>query len=573
MDNISELEQFYDTIEKTKNYIIDLPETEYNKTLKKIKDNAKSSDISKKAQTELKCFKCIIKDGKAQPKYRINEFDEEDYNYIKKRIDNTTNSILKFRYATIIWTGKRDYEYGKLAIDESLEIINKLKSEMNDSALRSLTKYIINTYVISKKINYRNPEIKSIILNLIKDPKLNKTEYLKYDLVEFTIEQRKNFKEDFKDIDSSIWTFAEYLKNKDQKFLLRLIELRENINGDKNKWIKLKIETCEKLAEKENNFLRLYYLSIALSENKKLKNKAKEKELSEKYDKAKETIEFPEVSFEIPVPPEIFSIPMKKAKEVSEKDSESILNHLINDKDFLVGNYENLTTNLESFPLLSEATILLFDERKHKRKEYRTEKGTSELLLDKDYNLYIHCVTIPYLNHLIYYSFINKKISPDIIMQFIKEKTWLCKKSKQNKDTRFNHISYLLLIIKQYFQEYPFYLNHPDYSPQFVLTMDSLILKIEGVIRDLCKLEESTLNVKNDSTNEEKSLNKLLEGENLEKRMGKDDLFFLKFVLIDQGGLNLRNKIAHSLMNPSEYNIDNMNILLLALFRLLKIES
>ena len=81
----------------------------------------------------------------------------------------------------------------------------------------------------------------------------------------------------------------------------------------------------------------------------------------------------------------------------------------------------------------------------------------------------------------------------------------------------------------------------------------------------------STTRINTDNTSEEKSLNQLLEEEKLKEMIGENDLFFLKFVLIDQG-FNLRNKIAHSLMHPSEYNKTNANLLILALFRLLKYE-
>ncbi|MEA2014831.1 MAG: DUF4209 domain-containing protein, partial [Thermodesulfobacteriota bacterium] len=48
----------------------------------------------------------------------------------------------------------------------------------------------------------------------------------------------------------------------------------------------------------------------------------------------------------------------------------------------------------------------------------------------------------------------------------------------------------------------------------------------------------------------------------------KDDLLFFKFVLIEKAGLNLRHKIAHCLIDYSEYNISYMHLLILVLFRL-----
>jgi hypothetical protein len=45
-------------------------------------------------------------------------------------------------------------------------------------------------------------------------------------------------------------------------------------------------------------------------------------------------------------------------------------------------------------------------------------------------------------------------------------------------------------------------------------------------------------------------------------------LLFFKFVLVEKAGLNLRHKIAHCLIDYSEYNVTYMHLLLLVLFRL-----
>ena len=49
-----------------------------------------------------------------------------------------------------------------------------------------------------------------------------------------------------------------------------------------------------------------------------------------------------------------------------------------------------------------------------------------------------------------------------------------------------------------------------------------------------------------------------------------DELFFFKFILVDQAGFNLRHKVAHSLIFLQEYNLSMMNLLLIILLRIAK---
>jgi len=44
--------------------------------------------------------------------------------------------------------------------------------------------------------------------------------------------------------------------------------------------------------------------------------------------------------------------------------------------------------------------------------------------------------------------------------------------------------------------------------------------------------------------------------------------YFLKFLLVEKAGYNLRHKVAHSLMLFQEYNINYMHLLILAILKL-----
>ena len=50
----------------------------------------------------------------------------------------------------------------------------------------------------------------------------------------------------------------------------------------------------------------------------------------------------------------------------------------------------------------------------------------------------------------------------------------------------------------------------------------------------------------------------------------EDELKFLRFLLIEQTGYNLRHRIAHSFMISQQYAIDYMNYLIIAMLRICK---
>jgi hypothetical protein len=71
---------------------------------------------------------------------------------------------------------------------------------------------------------------------------------------------------------------------------------------------------------------------------------------------------------------------------------------------------------------------------------------------------------------------------------------------------------------------------------------------------------------------QEKDLTALLHDEKLGALMGEDDLFFLKFVLVEKAGYNLRHRTAHSLLLFEEYNWYYMNLLIMILLKISKFD-
>lgn len=173
----------------------------------------------------------------------------------------------------------------------------------------------------------------------------------------------------------------------------------------------------------------------------------------------------------------------------------------------------------------------------------------------------------------------ERKITFSILLEFLKKYSWYGKtieKKIQNQNVKHNWLSLIAPSLLEYFNQMGYFLSSGKY-PNLILCIDSLVLKIEGLIRDLCTYSGittfyQTTDKQGREIYLEKDLNALLHDEKMIKLIGEDDLLLFKFVLVEKAGYNLRHKVAHSLMYSGEYQINYANLLFLMLLRLGKFD-
>ncbi|GAB3639334.1 hypothetical protein GCM10027422_49250 [Hymenobacter arcticus] len=110
-------------------------------------------------------------------------------------------------------------------------------------------------------------------------------------------------------------------------------------------------------------------------------------------------------------------------------------------------------------------------------------------------------------------------------------------------------------------------------EPDFVAATDSLTLKIEYILRYICdKITIVTFrpNPKKAGVVMEKLLDELLR--DLEEHLDPDDLFFIKYYLHEKAGENLRNRVAHGLLDDGEYGVENVFLVLTMILKLANYE-
>ena len=110
-------------------------------------------------------------------------------------------------------------------------------------------------------------------------------------------------------------------------------------------------------------------------------------------------------------------------------------------------------------------------------------------------------------------------------------------------------------------------------EPDYTLSIDSLVLKIEGMYRDMYRLSGiptfQTRIINNVPIMNVKTLGVLLRDNQL-GLFEESEIMLFKYVLVERIGYNLRNKVAHSLMIQQDYSFTNINLIIFIILKIAK---
>ena len=105
-------------------------------------------------------------------------------------------------------------------------------------------------------------------------------------------------------------------------------------------------------------------------------------------------------------------------------------------------------------------------------------------------------------------------------------------------------------------------------SGDYVSAMHVLIPQLEDVLRrTLRKLEGSTTTIQGDVTRET-ALGQVLCATEMKELLGEDTIFYLRYLLVEQLGMNIRNKVAHGLIRKSDCDRLTLALVVMSLLRL-----
>lgn len=563
---------------------------------------------AEKAQREMDVFNFRLEDDEIKPMFTatndkgeavvypsIDGFKENAYAYLIERLNNVSNPVLKARYSHILWHGTTKHiKYAKIAIDSYLELIKIYKAKdiekPEDHYGLFVLEIVKNAYFLAKKVKYKIDVVKSELKRLVLEFNFDSQSSfaLRHNIIDFMLKEKREFcLEDYKGFEDICKRISDNLVGIPNLHaaieILLLGERIDNKTGVKtNEWRALvagHYETLMNQAMKSTNLVAQYFCQNAIDSYKKIKNKEKIKELEKKYIEIKESMKFGEFKTEIDIREHV-KLCRNVAQRLAEKSPEEIITNLTLGKQILP-KYKDMEKTAEQhskkFVLQSIMPTEIIDLNGHPVQIFSGEEEIRYYRILWQYDFELRFNKIILIREIFLAAIKRNKLKIESVMDFLRKYSWfgktISKTVGNGKQIQYNWLNLLAPSLSEYFYQINYHFANPSYLPNFILSIDSLTLKLEGLIRDICQFcgivtFYFTKDAKNRKIAREKDIHALLYEKEIKNLFDEDDLIFFKFLLVEQAGYNLRHKVAHALMFFQEYDIDRMHLLILALLKL-----
>jgi len=540
------------------------------------------------------------KDGKPWKYPDISTFTKNGFKEIEKALRITKSIVLKARYADFLWLTKRDYKKARIAVDSYLTLIKKYekkdkKNPNNHYGLDVLISFK-RAFQISTSIKFKQSDIRKELERLIFNfnPSSTSKSKLTIDLIEIVIDNKKDFsdknfwkkiiticKERYKSLQNSgNFYFARDYLDKGKKIEITILNKRTT------KWDKLIAKSYLREADKhraQKSFAELHFLVKAIEEYQKFKDHKKVEQLKKRYKKASKDVQFNEIRTELDLS-KIVNNAKKQANKLSKVPAEEIFKYLIVSPN-LFPRFDdvekNVNKNAKKFVFQSLAGRSIFDQNMNLIRKYSSDEERHFAAVLQQFN--ISLVVYRVYSEIIMEKLIEQNILTwTNIKSFLKKYSWYKKiyelKNKEGK-VLLRTQKWINLIepgIKLYLVSSKRYLRNKKkrfpYS-DIILASDSLVMKIEGLIREIFQiLGKPTFVIKEEkggkSITMEKDLNAFLVDDFSKQIFSKDLILLMRFLLTEPSGRNLRNNIGHCLIQKEHYNLLNLHLLFLIILRL-----
>lgn len=524
----------------------------------------------------------------------LNNFNEKTFEYLQERLHSTENVLLKSRYSTILWNSpKKHGKYAKIAVDSFIDLIkiyeSKDKKEDKKNYDIDIVETVKNAYKIALQSKYKVNESKSEIKRLINQFKIGNSLW-RLSLVELMLDDRRNFtKNDFNGISDVLWKLSKSLiKSNDIHGAIKVLEIgvkvENRVSEGKYDWlmeIAKSYEILMETAESKGDSTAIYFCEKSLEYYKKTEEEIKISGMEKKYNSLKNLQKLKKIEAPVDLS-ETFKRIRKFVKDLMKEDSNKVIKYLMYSNHILPKRreIEKFIEELHEHSIQKISPVAVLDQSGYVAQRFSEPDEIKYHAILGQFKNELEIYTINLLNEIFLTAIVENKLSYDILWNYLIDNSWFGKtiqKSVNNETIKYNWLDVISPSLYEYFYQMDYYLLNPSTPPNLVLVIDSLVLKIEGLLRDICQNSGittfyQTQDKKNRNITREKDIDALLREDPIEDLFTEDEILFFKFLLVEKAGYNLRHKIAHSLLRHDEYYVGIAHLLLLILLRLGKFD-
>lgn len=517
--------------------------------------------------------------------YQLDAFE-----YLKRRARESTSSLLKARYNHLLWKSKQHKHkiYAAAASLNYLEAIRECCKFMQDGDTEY--SYLIgvlfeNLVATVNEANVSLKETKALTRFLLFD-----ADQLRFSTKHSIVEEMLKFPKMFKSIDFAdiLTIFERHLVNTIGKpddflsvsyYLPTAIKVAQKQKSNVKIWYdemgKVYLRMAESEIEEERNWIKQKFYAQAVEAFRLSGNQQRKRECEQLYFALKPYVKLDEhlVDFDEETIREIRKIQdeLKEKAKILLKESPDFIYAFIGKGSFFP-NYTDVlkATKDKQDDFLDFATIIQFDNNKNISTPNPAAKERRELL--ETYGRRMESTLLPFLHYVIVLGIKSGHLTYKNFLHFLMEHTWIGKPHVRvdlggNTETT-NWVMQVAPSVIEFFVQVQAWGESKYYTPNFILCTDSLTLKIEGLFRNFSERLNLTTSIGKKKGMQEVLVHDVIGNDVIRKYFNQEDMLLFDYVFSNEGGLNLRNNIAHCFYSEHEYHPDKMLLLLAVLLRL-----
>jgi hypothetical protein len=550
-----------------------------------------------------------LEDGSQIPLYwpDVTKLTQQDFEYFEKRYKECSNLFVKTEYGLMVYFGEKT-PYSKHR-DFKKQFCNELYSLSKDYLTKSLREGAKNHYcmdfirtikmafIIAEKASIE-PEITDLATTIYKthqewDTSKDGTLRILLDLSGIMSEYYGLFSKriDFQKVLDKNIAGALELEKKHIWGAIYAVDLNISIEQKRkrpaNLLLAYKAKLFEKLlveAESNSNLACVGFAEDALRIYQQLKDNENIDRLEKTYNDLRGKFKLSEIRQELPKE-HTTRISEIILKTITDSDEMGIISHFI-----ITPWYDKIKAIKErSVELRNQSVFLsmlptsIMDKFGNTIDVFRTdeEKELFSFWNTYTFNFQIGTQT---MHQFFIEAYKAGKLSYTGVRTYL-EQTWFNEKIVRSYHGRTIEVIPLDTLkpgLKKLFNELDNYSSDNTYGCDFVTITDSLTLKVEGLLRYFCEKNGISTFKTRQKGSEKLVMEKLIDdlladiahkppfNPEQETFFDEEDRIFIKYVMSEKAGLNLRNMVAHSLMDIFEYSFENIVVLFSIILKLSK---
>lgn len=548
-----------------------------------------------------------LEDNSVIPIYTpdVTKLSKSDFEYYEKRYKDCKNLYMKTEYGLMTYFGQQtDYSkrndfkqqlckdlivLAKSYLDKAKQVGEKKYYSMDFFQILKLAWNI----AINSKLTTEIDSLITFIFTTHQNWDITKDATLRiiYDLSSMISENYRIFKDKI-ELSKVISKDKETAKEIEKINLFNAMGIIDNVliieqklNISQESSLRYKAEIYEKLMKdgeenRQNDLVAVKFAEDALRIYKSLKDQSKINELEAKYNELRGKIQLSEHFFEFP---------KEYTEQITEQinstiaqatENEIIYHFTITPWYSKIADIQNQAIENSKIAVLSSILpVSIMDKFGNTIETFKTDEEIKEHNFWDAYK-FNQQVGLQTMHQFFIEAFKAGKLNYKSVIEYL-ETTWLNEpiaRKYHSTTIEIKPLDTLKPSLKRLFSELDLFFQDNNYQCDYVTVTDSLTLKVEQILRNFCeKLGIPTFKLR-DKRGDKLVMEKLLDDilvdikhtDENPTNFDEEDRMFIKYVLTEKTGLNLRNKVAHGLMDINEYTFGNILLLFCIVMKLSK---